>query len=170
MTWESTQTRSRSGAFESLQRVGLSAPVVECSAAGAERLGDVYWREVQRSTCGLVRSRPDGDDLELRLLGVGPPLLRFGKPELDVAAGSVSVRYPILGGLLARRPAGSISFTQCGSQPVELSSAIEGFFPRLAARRQLGRWNGLLYPYVQARLHVALSRRYFMRLRREAAS
>ena len=82
--------------------------------------------------------------------------------------GSVSCRYPIRGGVLARAPAGSISFTQTGAGDVELRSAISGFFPRLAARPRGARWNGLLYPQIQARLHVALGRRYFARLWREA--
>jgi hypothetical protein len=65
--------------------------------------------------------------------------------------------------------AGSISFTQTGAGDVELSSAIDGFFPRLAPRRLRRRWNGVLYPQLQTRLHVALGRRYFERLRAEAA-
>jgi hypothetical protein len=49
-----------------------------------------------------------------------------------------------------------------------VSSAIKEFFPRLTARRQWRRRPGILYPQVQARLHVALGRRYFARLWREA--
>lgn len=167
-SWSSTQNRSRSGAFESVQRIAFPAPVVEYSAAGARRLGELYWREVERSTFGVIRARPSGDGLQVRLLGIGPALLRFGQPEHEVSSGSVSCRYPIRGGLLARSPAGSISFSQTGSEIVEVRSAISGFFPRLAARRQRRRWNGLLYPHVQARLHVALGRRYFARLWLEA--
>jgi hypothetical protein len=51
---------------------------------------------------------------------------------------------------------------------VEVSSAISGFFPRLATPRGRRRWNGLLYPHIQARLHVALGRRYFARLWQDA--
>jgi hypothetical protein len=131
-------------------------------------LGELYWLEVERSTFGLIRTRASGDTLEVRLLGMRPPLLRFGQPTHDVTATSVSCLYPIRGGLLARAPAGSISFTQTGSGAVEVRSAITGFFPRLASRRQWRRWQGLLYPQVQARLHVALGRRYFARLWRDA--
>ena len=166
--WSSNQGQLRSGAFESIQRVALPAPVVERSAAGARRLGEVYWRELERSTLGLVRARPTAGAPQLRLLGLGPALLRFGQPELSVNASSVSCLYPIRGGLLARIPAGSISFTQTGLDDVELRSVISGYFPRLAARPDRPRWNGFLYPLIQARLHVALGRRYFARLWQEA--
>ena len=149
-SWRSTQTRSAAGAFESVQQIKFPAPVVE------------------RSTFGLIRTRTDAGSLEVRLLGMKPALLRFGQPTHDVGATSVSCLYPIRGGLLARTPAGSISFTQTGSGAVEVRSAITGFFPRLASRRQWRRWQGLLYPQIQARLHVALGRRYFARLWRDA--
>ncbi len=58
-SWSSTQTRSPAGAFESVQRIAFPAPVVERSAAGARRLGEVYWREVERSTLGVIRTRAD---------------------------------------------------------------------------------------------------------------
>jgi hypothetical protein len=166
--WNSTQALSPSGAVESVQRIAFPAPVVERSAAGARRLGEVYWREVERATYGLIRVCAGEDGLNLRLLGIRPALLSFGQPQHEVSSNGVSCAYPIRGGLLARAPAGSISFTQAGSAVVEVTSAITGFFPRLAARRQRRRWNGLLYEQVQARLHVALGRRYFARLWQEA--
>jgi hypothetical protein len=167
-SWSSTQTRSASGAFESVQRITFPSPVVERSDAGARRLGELYWQEVERSTFGIIRAHAGADGLKVRLLGLGPALLRFGQPTHVVSSTSVSCRYPIRGGLLARTPAGAISFTQTGSDAVEVSSAITEFFPRLAARRQWRRWQGLLYPQIQARLHVALGRRYFARLWRDA--
>jgi hypothetical protein len=167
-TWSSSQAQSLSGAFESVQLAELPAPVVERSAAGARRLGELYWRELERSTLGLVRARPAAGAPQLRLLGLGPALLRFGQPEIEVSSSSVSCLYPIRGGVLARSPAGAISFTQTGSDDVELRSEISGFFPRLAVRPRRRRWNSLLYLHVQARLHVALGRRYVARLWRES--
>jgi hypothetical protein len=102
------------------------------------------------------------------VLGFGPALIRFGEPELAVTPTAVSCLYPIRGGVLARAPAGSISFTQTGLEVVEVRTAISGFFPRLAVRPNRLRWKGLLYPHVQARLHVALGRSYFARLWQEA--
>jgi hypothetical protein len=169
-TWSSREARSASGAFESVQRVALPGPVVERTTAGARRLGEVYWRELERSTLRLVRAHPTPGGSQLRLLGVGPPLLRFGQPELSVTTDTVGCRYPIRGGFLARAPTGAILFAQTEAKDaVELRSAISGFFPRLAARPDRPRWVGLLYPQVQARLHAALGRRYFACLWREAS-
>ena len=167
-TWSSKNARSPSGAFESVQSAKLPAPVVECSAAGARRLGELYWRELECSTLGLIRARPSAGAPQLRLLGLGPALLRFGQPELAVSSSAVSCLYAIQGGLLTRTPGGSISFTQTGSDDVEVRSVISGYFPRLAAPLDRPRSNGMLYPQIQARLHVALGRRYVARLWREA--
>ena len=161
-TWRSNQANRPTGEFESVQRVHLPSPVVERTLAGARRLGEQYWREVQRSTLGLVRPRAPSSSPELRLLGFGPPLLRFGRAELVATAETVACTYVIRGGLLARAPGGSIALSQIGADDVELRSTITGFFPRLAALR-------LGLPYrVQARLHAGVSRRYFTRLWREA--
>ena len=117
---------------------------------------------------GVVRALKSPDGVALQVLGIGPALLRLGPPEHLVMPGAVTCRHPILGGLLARGSAGSISFTQAGVGDVELSAAIDGFFPRLAPRRVRRRWNGVLYAQLQTRLHVALGRRYLERLRAEA--
>lgn len=148
--------------------MAFPTPVVERSVSGARRLGELYWCVVERSTFGVIRARAGADVMELRVLGVGPALLRFGEPEHVVSSTFVSCLYPIRGGLLARAPAGSISFTQTGLDVVEVDSTIRGFFPRLATRRQRRRWKGLLYPQIQVRLHVALGRRYFAHLWRDA--
>jgi hypothetical protein len=137
---------------------------------GARTLGRRYWREVEAFTRGLVRVRRRGDETELRLLGRGPLLLSFGRPQIRASRSVVVCRYPIRGGLLARRTSGSISFAQTGPPHPELRSAITGFFPALAARPGLPAWTGALYGHVQARLHVAISRRYFAHLITEARS
>src|SRR5215208_3485223 len=48
--WETWQRQTVDGAVESEQRVAVREPVVDFSAAGAERLGRAYWREVERFT------------------------------------------------------------------------------------------------------------------------
>jgi hypothetical protein len=162
--WETWQRQTDEGAVESEQRVLLAVPVVDFSATGAERLGSTYWREVERVTRRLVRGRERNNSLELLLLGKGPPLLRFGPPTLEATDSLVGCTYPIRGGLLARRPAGEISFAQLGGSRPVLRSTIRGFYPRLAAREGSSDWTGALYSHVQSRIHVAVSRRYFMRL------
>jgi hypothetical protein len=156
--WSSTQTRLPDGAVESVQRMTFSRPVVEHSQAGARRLGELYWLELRRATFGVVRTTQHEHELTIRLLGRGPALLRFGDPEQAIDARTVSCSYAIRGGLLARAPAGSIRFSQEGVGTVAVTSAVEGFLPRL----------GMLYAPVQSRLHAALGRRYFYRLGREA--
>jgi hypothetical protein len=152
------------GAIESEQGVALAAPVVETTLRGARLLGHRYWLEVERFTLGLVRARQRGGATELRVLARWPLLLRFGTPQVRVTGSLVVCRYPIRGGLLARRPRGAISFSQAGPPDMELRSAITGFFPTLAAKPGYPHWTGALYAQVQARLHVAISRRYFARL------
>ena len=164
-----SQSRGPNGAFASVQRASLPSPAVEHSPAGARRLGDLYWHELDRSTFGLVRARVSSDAVVLRPVGIGPTLLRFGGGEPTVTPDSVTCRYAILGGLLARTPGGWIAFTQTVGSPFEVRSEIDGFFPRLSTRRVRRGWSGVLYPHLQTRLHVALGRRYFARLRMEAA-
>ena len=166
--WESWQRQTDDGAIESEQRVVLSRPVVEFSAAGAARLGFTYWREVERATRGLIRPRERNGRVELRVLGYGSPLLQFGPPAFHVTKTLVRCTYPIEGGSLARRSFGEIDFAQVGGSPPLVRSTIRGFFPSLAAREGERDWTGALYSQVQSRVHVAISRRYFARLVDEA--
>jgi hypothetical protein len=152
--WQTSHRQAPDGAIESEQRVALARPVVEFSAAGAERLGRSYWQEVRRLTGSFVRPRErGGGGLELRLLG-GPVLLRFGRPTLEASETRACCSYPIAGGLLTRRAGGELTFEQTAGA---LSSTVRGFFPRVAN-----------YDRLQGRAHVAISRRYFRRLIAEA--
>jgi hypothetical protein len=163
--WKTWQHQTAEGAVESEQRVALPRPVVEFSTKGAERLGRAYWREVRRLTGSVVRPRERDGVLELRLLGGGPVLLRFGWPTVEASDTRAFCSYPIQGGLLASRAAGEIAFEQTAGS---MRSTIRGFYPRLAAREGEPDWTGALYNRVQSRVHVAISRRYFERLIAEA--
>lgn len=143
---------------ESEERAYAPLAIVEASHSDGRRLAAAYWREVETTTAGLVRVRETPKGLALRAFGA--PLLKFGLPRIDAAGDRVACRYPIEGGLLARRPGGSIAFGQNGNV---LTSTISGFHPRL------GLLPGL-YSHVQARIHAAVSRRYFARLVRESAT
>jgi hypothetical protein len=165
--WETWQRQNSDGAVESEQRATLSGAVVDFSFAGAEQLGRLYWHEVERMTRRFVRARQRDGSLELRVLGHGPALLRFGRPTVKAAGELAYCSYPIEGGLLAQRGAGEIIFEQVGSPPT-VSSTIRGFLPSLAARRGRPDWTGALYTNLQSRIHVAVSRRYFNRLIAEA--
>jgi hypothetical protein len=162
--WATWQRQTDDGAVESEQRIALERPVVEFTRAGAERLGRAYWPEVRRITGSLVRPRQRGSALELRALG-GPVLLRFGEPTVEASDTRAACSYPILGGLLASRAAGEITFEQTAGA---MRSTIRGFFPRLAGREGEPDWTGALYNKVQSRAHLAVTRRYFRRLIAEA--
>jgi hypothetical protein len=154
--WRSTQVRGDDGVVHSDERVRAKHPVVAPTPEGALLLGDRYWSEVGRVSRGSLRLHEAASGVELRLLAFGPTLLRFGPPEVDVGADGVSCRYPICGGLLARRPGGAIALSQSGADEPELRATVTAFVPRLALP--------LLYDRLQHRLHVRISRRYFRRL------
>jgi hypothetical protein len=118
-----------------------SAPVE--GALPAERLGELYWEELARLVPGLVRVRPGP---ELRLLGL-VPLLRL------VPRGPAT--YEIAGGLLGA--SGTLTLALAGGVA---SVTVAGFRPRLPRA---------LYA-IEERVHVALSRRFLARVRREAAA
>lgn len=161
--WSSTERHSPSGAVRFEQRVRSSHPLVELSEEGALALGERYWKEVEAFTHRLVQACEREPDLELRLLGRWT-LLRFGAPQTVVDESGALSRFPIVGGLLARAPAGSITFAQTIRPTVELRATIDGFLPRLDRRPGGPAWTGALYRNVQRRLHTSVSRRYFQRL------
>ena len=131
--WSTSEQRA-DGAVESEQRMPASQPVVELTERGAAELGTLYWLEVERFMRGVVRARVSAEgSVELRLRPGGVLLLSFAPPELSAANGIVRCTYPISGGLLTRSASGTISFSQETGPPPSLTSAISGFFPRLAA-------------------------------------
>jgi hypothetical protein len=159
------RTSAADGSVGSLHRVKLARPVVPFSIAGALDLGRSYWPEVERCTAGIVRRQKQSAGVELCFFGRGPALLRFGEPRLEADSVRAVCCYPIQGGLLARRPGGSISFEQRSGDQLELRSMISGFHPRLAANPGAPHWTGTLYN-LQSRIHAAIGRRYFSSLRR----
>lgn len=134
----------------------IREPVVRHTDEGARRLGQRYWLAVARASRGLVRSRETAGGVELRVLGRAC-VLRLGPAHTSFDADGVRCRYAIEGGLLARRPGGSLTLAETRT---ELRAAVEGFVPRLS---------GQAYHHLQHRLHVAVSRRYFTALLAEAS-
>ena len=169
--WTTSHRRRDDGATESTQRAIVTGPVADRSPEGAAALGAAYWRAVAQTTAGLIARRESDAGSELRLGRRGPALLRFGPARYDVTATGVSAAYPITGGLLARRPSGSLTLSMemedRGGQ-VELRSAIAGYYPTLAARPGAPAWTGEAYNQVQARLHARVSRSYFRHVARGA--
>jgi hypothetical protein len=157
--WETTERLLESGGYESRQRALVPAAVVDESETGARWLGVMYWHAISRFTRGAVRASWSEGGGRLRLLA-GPELLRFGPPEPTVAAGAVSCRHTIRGGVLALRAGGSVTVAQRALDgEYELSVAVEEYLPRLA---------GFVYAKGQSPFHAAVSRRYFELLVRSA--
>jgi hypothetical protein len=162
------RTSAGDGSVASSQRMKLDRPVVPFTIEGALELGRNYWPEVERCTVGVVRRRKRSAGVELCVFGRGPALLLFSEPRLEANSGRVACCYPILGGLLARRPGGSITFEQRSGEQLELRSIIRGFHPQLAANPGAPYWTGTLYNQIQNRIHAAIGRRYFSALQRRS--
>jgi hypothetical protein len=149
--WGSVVSRGRDGSIDTEQCVRTVEPLVELTDGGARELGCGYWLEVNRAGRRLVRARETGGGVELSVFGL--PLLTFGPVQMAVDGDGVSCRYPIRGGLLARRPGGTLTLAQSGGERPELSVAVTGYVPRL----------GVLYA-PQRRFHVSVSRRFLRRM------
>jgi hypothetical protein len=167
--WRSVQQLTPDGAVESEETVPLERPVVAYSLAGACELGHRYFAEVERSTLRLVRPHaalqgPHKGATTLLVLGHRPALLEFAPAEVLVSSEEVVCRLAITGGLLARSPSGVLTLAQRRMPALGLRSAITGFYPRLAATPGRPRWSRPLYPLVQRRVHVWISRRFFRAL------
>jgi hypothetical protein len=154
--FRSSESRAGDGSIETKQRVLAGAQVVPLSEDGGERLGGAYWAAIAGVSRGLVRVRVGDEGVAICLAAVPSPLLRLGPAEVAVEEDRVTCRFPILGGLLARRPGGALVIAQTGREPTELYVAVTGFFARLGS--------GAVHRHVQQRIHIAVSRRFFVRL------
>jgi hypothetical protein len=143
-------------------RAGCS--VVEESPAGARRLSDAYWSQVERMALGLLHVCDEGGALVLRGPRPLPPLMRLGPLRTSAEPGRVEAAHDIRGGFLVRRAGGRIAFTQLAEGGIELRVTVDGFQPALAGRPGLPRLADALYARLQLPVHVAVSRRYFASL------
>ena len=134
---ESVSVRCEDGTFDVLERGkgGFSLDPL--------RLERLYWDEVRRATFGVARFSRGG----IRLFGLWPVVLRFGPP--------VDGRREIVGGLMARRPGGSIAWRADGGQS---SIAVERYAPLL---------RGTLWR-LQLSFHCLVGRRFLARIAGEA--
>lgn len=104
-----------------------------------------------------VADRPGGHCVGLALLVRRLPLLCFAPPYLAAARMGRELRYPIVGGLLARAPGGHIAFGLGPDGPhARLWVDVVGFRPRLGL--------GPLYLLTQAQVHRLLTVTFLRRL------
>jgi len=144
------------------QRVDLPRAVVEPSEQGALALAQAYWDEIARLTLGLVRARPAGSGVEIAV-GRRLPLLRFGPPATTASESVVECRFPIEGGLLAKRSGGSLALRQVTAPVPQLAVVVEGYSPRLDSGGPRG-LRTFTYRAVQERIHSLIGRRYLERM------
>jgi hypothetical protein len=158
--YSSRDSRAADGSIDTEQILVMPAPVVPLTAEGGAALGLAYWDAIAAVSRGLVRVAVEERGVVIRLAGVSSPLLRLGPAQVTVEGDRLTCRYPIAGGLLARR-GGALVVAQTGGGPTELRVAVTGFFSRLGG--------GPVYRHLQQRIHVAVSRRFFRRLLEERA-
>ena len=125
-------TRRDDGTFDIVQREKVPGGVFT-----PETLQSFYWRALCGATLGLVHFRRDS----IRILGVGPVLLRFG----PMSAG----RRPIVGGVFSREPHGAIRWLTAAD---EIGVEVEKFSPFLKGRL----WS------VELWLHHQVGRRFVL--------
>jgi hypothetical protein len=152
--------------FLTAQRRPLARPVVEESPAGAAELAELYWREVERATLGIVRARGRNDTVSL-VLARAVTLFVFGIPSVRAEEGAVACTLPILGGLLVERAGGELTIVQ-RTEPPEAQVVVSGYRPRLASGT-LRRLRRLVYVHAQARVHSVIGERFLAALEERAA-
>lgn len=135
---ETVTVRNDDGSFDIAQRAQVG------SKAASEDLQRLYWQAVRASTLGAVSFSRGA----LRVLGVWPRLVAFGPSDGE--------RRPIVGGLIARKPYGSVLWRPAAE---ETTVAVERFTPRL---------RGPLFR-LERRFHDRVGRRFFRRLAETAA-
>jgi hypothetical protein len=133
----SVSVEHEDGTIDSSQRAQVEAVL------DAQRLEQLYWDEVRRVTFGLARFSRSA----IRLGGVWPVVLRFGP--------LVSGRRAILGGLVARRPGGTIAWRADGKQA---SVEVQGFAPLLRGP----------FWHLEQSFHDLVGRRFLARVASEA--
>ncbi len=121
-------------------------------------LADGYARLLARLPLLAVAPRPGGGRcVGLALAPRRLPLLCFAQPYLAAARGGRELRYPIVGGLMARAPGGHLAF---GVAPegarARLWIDVVAFRPRLGL--------GPLYVLTQAQAHRLITAAYLRRV------
>lgn len=112
--------------------------------AAALRMTDLYFSTLSRLSWGIARARhretgPDGEvpsSCTQLYLGLAPflPLITLGSPRIDRGSDRVTISYPVLGGLLSRRPSrGALVFeVALAAQEATLAVRVEDFSSSLA--------------------------------------
>jgi hypothetical protein len=165
---------SEDGAVGSRQVAEVTLPRSELeriwSPEYLERLARTYWSFLSRFSLGLIRVLYSEDSREVVFLTRPFVLLRFRKPEYEIAADGGTVTWPIDRGVLVTRRGRGRGFLRLavrrepvvgGSDEVTLlvSSEVVNFYPVIAAR--FSRW---VYEQTQLRIHVIVTHAFLRSL------
>ena len=132
-------------------------------SAGALELGARYWNEVEARPIASSRvRRARRRDRPAAAGELGRCCASEARDTVD-EAGARS-RFPIIGGVLARTPAGSISFSQTASRPSSCARRSTASSLAWAADRAGRPGRARSTGTSSRRIHTSISRRYFRRL------
>ena len=133
-----------------------------------ERLARTYWRYLTRFSLGLLRVLYTEDDREVAVLTRPFVLLRFRRPEYEIAVDGGTVTWPIEWGLLvapAGRGKGFLRISVRRRDPpgggetavVEVASEVANFYPAIGGWGRLSRIGRVVYRLTQLRIHVLVT-------------
>jgi len=149
-------------------------------SVAARRLASLYFSSLPRLSWGLARVRtgaaePDGQDSGAQTelcLSLAPffPLIVLGPPRTAGEPAKATVTYPVIGGLLSRRPStGALTFeVAIGAGRATLAVRVREFSSRLAGDCS-SLWRRALYRGTQWLLHRILVIRFLRRAGRDFA-
>jgi hypothetical protein len=147
-------TRGRAAAVQS----GLLAAELVVAPGWLHAFGEGYFQYLGRLPLLAARRRSDGaHSLGLCLAPARLALLRFASPYMAANRGGCELRYPIMGGLMARGASGHIAFglAPAGARARVWVEVLE-FWPRLGL--------GPLYILTQVVLHRLITVAYLRRI------
>lgn len=135
-------------------------------------LGPRYFRRLPQRTRGLIVVRQGGEQVSFALAGLGVPLLHFAPPTLHTHASGGEVRYPIGGGAMLARGAGSdgylgLSAAIGGQGGLQLCMTVSGYYSRIGGHGTPSGMRRWLYSHTQAALHHWIARDYLRLVARQ---
>lgn len=144
------------GASSMSQSCRVSAAALRAPVGRLVALGDAYLRLLDALPLVAVVARPAGPAVALSFAPRRLSLLCFASPYVAAARGGRELRYPIIGGLMARKHGGYLSIGICPEGLcARLWVDVVGYSPLL----------GLGAPYVltQVQLHRIVAKDYLRR-------